>query len=76
MFEIHALDTLSQASFSKNGEKHITCRVAQSFIIFCSRTEMIQSNETVCNFESMESPVELNRLFLKLFCYVTWFDET
>ena len=31
---------------------------------------------SVCNFQSMKSPVERNSLFLKLFCYVTWFDET
>ena len=29
---------------------------------------------TVCNFQSMTSPVELNNLFLKFFCYITWFD--
>ena len=23
----------------------------------------------------MESPVELNSLLLKFFCYVTWFDD-
>ena len=28
---------------------------------------------TVCNFQSMKSTVELNRLFLKFFCYITWF---
>ena len=26
-------------------------------------------NITVCNFQSMKSPVELNSLFLKFFCY-------
>ena len=30
---------------------------------------------SVCNFQSMKSPVELNNLLLKFFCYVTWFDE-
>ena len=28
----------------------------------------------VCNFQSMKSPVKLNSFFLKLFCYITWFD--
>ena len=28
---------------------------------------------TVCNFQSMKSPVELNSLFSKFFCYITWF---
>ena len=27
-------------------------------------------------FQSMKSPVKLKRLFLKFFCYITWFDET
>ena len=26
-------------------------------------------------FKSVESPVELNSLLLKFFCFVTWFDE-
>ena len=30
---------------------------------------------SVCNFQSMKSPVELNSLLLKFFCYVNWFDE-
>ena len=28
---------------------------------------------SVCNFQSMKSPVELNSLLSKLFCYITWF---
>ena len=28
---------------------------------------------TVCNFQSMKSPVELNSLLSKFFCYITWF---
>ena len=34
------------------------------------------STTSVCNFQSMKSPVELSSLFLKLFCYITWFDQT
>ena len=30
----------------------------------------------VCNFQSMKNPVELNSLFSKFFCYVTWLDAT
>ena len=33
-------------------------------------------NFSICNFQSMKSPVELNSFFLKFFCYITWFDET
>ena len=29
---------------------------------------------SVCNFQSIKSPVELNNLFLKFFCRITWFD--
>ena len=28
---------------------------------------------SVCNFQSMKSPVELNSLLSKFFCYITWF---
>ena len=30
-------------------------------------------SNSVCNFQSMKSPVELNSLFSKFFCYITWF---
>ena len=36
---------------------------------------MMQAHISVCNFQSMKSPVELNSLFLKFFCYTTWFDH-
>ena len=29
---------------------------------------------TVCNFQFMKSPVELNNLLLKRLFYITWFD--
>ena len=28
--------------------------------------------ESVCNFQSMKSPVELNSLLSNFFCYITW----
>ena len=28
---------------------------------------------SVCNFQSMKTPVELNSLLWKFFCYITWF---
>ena len=31
---------------------------------------------SICNFQSMKRPAELNSFFLKFFCYITWFDET
>ena len=31
---------------------------------------------TVCNFQSMKTPVELNSLLSKFFCYITWLDAT
>ena len=30
-----------------------------------------EMNSTVCNFQSMKSPVELNNLLSKFFCYIT-----
>ena len=27
---------------------------------------------SVCDFQSMKSPVELESLFSKFFCYITW----
>ena len=29
--------------------------------------------EPVCNFQSIKTPVELNSLLSKVFCYITWF---
>ena len=40
-------------------------------ILFSKKSEF-QSN-SVCNFQSMKSPVELNSLFSEFFCYITWF---
>ena len=32
--------------------------------------------KTICNFQSMKSKeLELNRLFLTFFCFITWLDE-
>ena len=32
-----------------------------------------RASNTVCNFQSMKSPVELNSLLSKFFCYITWY---
>ena len=37
--------------------------------IFCSLVRRIIS---VCNLQSMKSPLELNSLLSKFFCYITW----
>ena len=31
------------------------------------------NTSTVCNFQSMKSPVEMNSFLSKFFCYATWF---
>ena len=54
---------------------HFRCLFLQSSKAF-SVCHFNPLSGTVCNFRSMNSPVELNRLFLKLFCYITWFDQT
>ena len=33
-------------------------------------------NYTACNFQSMKSFMDLNSLFSKFFCYITWFIIT
>ena len=40
---------------------------------FCGSTEAMLIHHAVCNFQSMKSPVELNDLLSKFFCYITWF---
>ena len=44
----------------------------QSGLQFLKNFFIVQS---VRNFQSIKSPVELNSLLIKLFCYVTQFDE-
>ena len=38
-----------------------------------NRTKVNATDNTVCNFQSMKTPVELNSLLSKFFCYTTWF---
>ena len=33
-------------------------------------------SSSVCDFQSMKTPVELNSLLSKFFCYITWLDAT
>ena len=44
------------------------------------KTKYVFKTFSVCNFQSMKTPVELNSLLSKFFCYITWFvispDET
>ena len=47
-------------------------------ILFVSKKDyakMSNTRVTVCNFQSMKSPMKLNSLLLKFFCCVTWFEE-
>ena len=44
-------------------------------ILYASRIQS-QNTISVCNFQSMKSPVELNNLLPKFFCYITWFVIT
>ena len=53
--------------------------ILNTFTKFTKKTSAIdffflkQEKPTVCNFQSMKSPAELNSLFSKFFCFVTWF---
>ena len=41
--------------------------------VFCPKNRLSKIfTITVWNFQSMKSPVELNSLLLKFFCYITW----
>ena len=48
------------------------------FLQICAA--LSKKSKSVCNFQSMKRPVELNSLLSKFFCYTTWFvispDET
>ena len=41
--------------------------------VFCDKCTKITVSG--CIFQSMKTRVELNSIFLKFFCFVTWFDE-
>ena len=38
--------------------------------------QKVPNTISVCNFQSMKSPVELNSLLSKFFCYITWFVKS
>ena len=38
----------------------------------CLRAHVLCVLRSVCNFQSTKSPVELNSLLPKFFCYITW----
>ena len=41
--------------------------------LVAAKLDRLVSDGSACNFQSMKSPVELNSLFSKFFCYITWF---
>ena len=79
-FHINEYEVRVRRDRDKNGGGLIEF-VRKGFI--CKRLKKIEPKSSeviysefiisVCNFQSMKSPVELNSLFSKLFCYVTWF---
>ena len=40
---------------------------------FAKFAKSVMDEFTVCNFQSMKSPLELSSLFSKFLCYFTWF---
>ena len=54
------------SDFHKSGSAK--CKVSNK-----CRRKIAGKNRTVCNFQSIKSPVELNSLFLKFFSYNTCF---
>ena len=47
--------------------------ISKSYNLDCSWKTPCTFPDTVCNFQSMKSPIELNSIFSKLFYYITWF---
>ena len=45
-------------------------------ILFVKAEKVSEFLISVCNFQSMKSPVELNSLLSTFFCYVTWFVKS
>ena len=39
-------------------------------------TYYFAGSNPVCNVQSMKSPLQMNSLLSKLFCYITWLDAT
>ena len=63
-------------SFQNKNNSKATHTIASRLLIFKLQQEILKFNDicmTVCNFQSMRSPVELNGLLSKFFCYITWF---
>ena len=44
-----------------------------SFGFFVGKCYLLPFLLTVCNIQSMKTPVELNSLLSKFFCFITWF---
>ena len=69
--ERHALHCIGEVSKLLAGQETNTItRNATRYII---REVLLCSTLAVCNFQPMKSPMELNSLFSKLFCYITCF---
>ena len=58
-----------QDMFPPNSEIFL---ISPSFLWFYILSRSATGEVTVCNFQSMKSPVELNILLSKFFCYISW----
>ena len=68
-------EILSTSSESRRWSTLFILSILELLVKSLSRQEAILLLYSVCNFQSMKSPVELNSLFLTFFCYITWFKE-
>ena len=46
--------------------------VTELFVFSLSLLERGIYEKSVCNFQSMKSPLELNGVLSKFFCFITW----
>ena len=67
---IHRKTFVLESRYNKFSGLHLKETSTQVFS--CEYCTIFTNTNTVCNFQSRKSPVELNSLLSKLFCYITW----
>ena len=65
--QFYQKETPTQVFFSVKFMKFLRTPILKNI---CERLLL---TKRVCNFQSMKTPVELNSLLSKFFCYITWF---
>ena len=66
---------IKEENFIKQMNESAKLRALRAHVptcLACLRAHVLCVLRSVCNFQSTKSPVELNSLLSKLFCYITW----